>query len=112
MNVHKISAFVLFGIILAVLIFFAASPKVIRVKSQDVLRELKLAADKYAIELHDIYLTPDNRLQGQVKSVTIIFSREKSFDEQIRSLQKLIKSSTINSNTKQVDFRFTKIVVK
>lgn len=112
MNVRKTCLLILIGIIITIVVLIKVAPKVTKVKFQDVLRQLKLSAEKHRIKFQNIYLTDENRLQGNITNTMIIFSREKSFDEQMLSLQKLIKSSTINSNTKQVDFRFTKIVVK
>lgn len=112
MNVRKLCLLIIVGVIILTVVLIAVAPKVIKVKSQDVLLELKLSAEKHGIKLQNMYLTQENLLQGETNNTIIIFSREKSFDEQMLSLQKLTKSSTINSNTKQIDFRFNKIVVK
>lgn len=112
MNVRKLLFLIIVGIIISIVIYIAFSPKVIKIQLHDVLLELRQSAKKHGFNFQNIYLTQDNHLQGKIDGVIIIFSREKSFNEQILSLQKLLKSSTINSNTKLVDFRFTKIVVK
>lgn len=112
MNVRRISFLIIVGAIMLSFALVVTVPKITKVKSQDVIYELNQAAKKRGVKLQNVYLTAENRLQGEVDGVTIIFSRDKSFDSQMVSLQKLLKSSTINSNTKQVDFRFNKLVVK
>lgn len=109
---RKLSLLIFTGIIISIVVYIVLAPKVIKIRSQDVLLELGQSTKKHGIKMQNVYLTQDNRLQGEINGVTVVFSREKSFDEQVLSLQKLLKSSTINSNTKQIDFRFNKIVVK
>ncbi len=52
----------------------------------------------------------------EVKSktgLTVFFSKEKNFDESIRTLQTLLAKAKIDNKTvKQIDFRFDKIIVK
>ena len=112
MNIRRVCLIIIIGVIVLIVVLMIIAPKVIRITSKDVIQELKISAEKHKFKLQNVYLTEENRLQGEINNATIIFSREKNFDEQMLSLQKLIKSSTINSNTKQVDFRFSKIVVK
>ncbi len=95
---------------------FILKGSVKRVKVVDVIQELKNIGRQKTMNFEDIYLSADGSFLTTKltdSDVTVIFSTEKDITNQVSSLQKIMKSSTIfNKNNTTVDFRFDKIVIK
>ncbi len=91
--------------------FFLEQKKTVRVKQVDVIAELAKKSKEKSIDLENVWLSESNNLEAAYRGKNIIFSTNKDVGGQLSSLQKIIKSSTIEKNVKTIDFRFNKIVL-
>lgn len=107
---------ILFIFLIAILIFYIFinkkfNKKIINSKIENVNLSLRKEGEKKGFHFTKIFLTDENDIQVEFKNYTIYFSDKKSFNSQIISLQKLLKSTKMKS-VKEIDFRFDKIILR
>jgi hypothetical protein len=115
MNIFsKIIAFlaVLLVIIFGVKIFFFKGKPNIVPKNVNVIEKLREAGQKKGIDFALIEINQDFDLVATHQGVRLIFSTDGNFDKKINSLQKVLKSTKMGENIKEIDFRFNKIVLR
>lgn len=91
---------------------FGRAHKNLTVKSENIIQEFKISAEKKMINLNNVFINADNDLITQIDNIQIIFSTEKDIEKQTQALQKILKGIKINKTISVIDFRFNKIVVR
>ena len=100
-------------IFLAVIFFRLSLPRPVKVEKTDLIVELMKETKPLEIPLDNVEIDDNNDLTAHIgkTDILVIFSTKKPLKDQLISLQKLLKSSTIGTSTKKIDLRFNKIVI-
>lgn len=98
--------------LIGLLFVFGRSHKNLTVSSENIIRELKISAEKKKIILSGIFINTDNDIVAYAQNVQIFFSIEKDVEKQTQALQKILKGTKIKKTITSIDFRFNKIVVR
>jgi hypothetical protein len=110
----KILVFVVFVILIVVMIknIFLKKDLNVSPRSRDLVSALREASRKKEIEFVLIEINQNFDLVATYHGIKIIFSTDADFEKKIISLQKVLKSTKMGENIKEIDLRFNKIVLR
>lgn len=110
----RIKIYIFFLLAVAVFFTFFIFVKAQKVKSveyNNLISQVRESAKSHSITFSSIEITKDNDIKAVYNNINILFSTQKNLEDEVISLQKVLKSTKIGS-AKEIDFRFNKIVIR